>query len=208
MAIQNISVYNFVVANRSIVDMETQLKYTYCAQAVLLLMRICSFRFCPFQSLAETSLGVLFHKKTPQAYIKPKGLLREVSSVNDYLRVFSNVSFSGRTNYLCIMIQLHSSFKLPLWEQCFKKYQDRNLVNLMRFSFTLGINNRVLLNRKQVENQSKAQKFATNVDRFIQKKLSRGLSWPLSIIPLTMFHCSPILTRSKNTVNSGLWLIF
>ena len=75
IAIQNISVYNFVVVTHSIVDMETPLKYTQCACAVLLLMRIYSFRFGHFQSLcmhtkAGTSLMLsqLSDRRTPQVH--------------------------------------------------------------------------------------------------------------------------------------------
>ena len=109
----------------------------------------------PFQHAIKDAcknIGVLFHKRTPQAYIKPLSILREGSTAQDYLRVVSSVAMSGRPNYLGCRTQLHSNFNLPLWEKELKRYHDRNVMNLLRFGFPLGIHNREGLNRRSIEN--------------------------------------------------------
>ena len=113
----------------------------------------------PFQHIikgAYKNIGVTFHKKTPQALIKPLGILREGSSAQDYLRVVSRVAMSGKPNYLGCRIQLHSKFNLPLWEDNLKTYRDKNVINLLRFGFPLGIQSRNDLSRKVVDNHSSA----------------------------------------------------
>ena len=89
IAIQNISVYNFLVVSRSIVDMEMPLKYTQCACAILLLMHIYSFCFGACQSFcmytkAGTSLITTLHRLTVslKAFYSDRALRLPIQCLN------------------------------------------------------------------------------------------------------------------------------
>ena len=55
--------------------------------------------------------------------------MRAGSSMSDYLCVVSDVSYSGKPNYLGCRIQLQSDFNLALWDDKLRAYEDSNVVN-------------------------------------------------------------------------------
>ena len=101
---------------------------------------------------------------------------------------------SGKPNYLGCRVQLHSNFNLELWEQKLKFYEDKHVVNMLRYGFPLGIRHRAHLNRKSIDNHSSAQQFDTHVKKFIDKELQHvTIMGPFTHVPHPLFHCSPML---------------
>ena len=133
---------------------------------------------------AYKQIGVHFKKKTYHTFVQSKAILREGSSNADYLRVVSQVVHSGKPNYLGARIQLPSMFNLHRWEERLKNYHDKNLVNLLKFGFPLGIQKREQLSRRDIDNHSSAQQFHSEISDFITKELNLGaMLGPFSVPP-------------------------
>ena len=95
-------------------------------------------------------------------------------------------------------IEIQSNFNLSLWEKKLKEYEDRHIVNMLRFGFPLGIKDRSGLKRKYIENHSSPLQFKQDVQKFIDKELTfKALLGPFSHPPHPLFHCSPLLIRPK-----------
>ena len=108
------------------------------------------------------------------------------------------VAMSGKPNLGC-RIQLHPNFNLPLWERELRKYEDKNLVNFLRFGFPLGMQSRKGLDRKVIENHSLAQQFSEHVKKCIDKELKHNaMIGPFMHPSHPLYHCSPMLTRPKD----------
>ena len=117
----------------------------------------------------------------------------------DYLRVISAVANSGKPNYLGRKIELGTNFQLTLWEKKLRQYEDKQVVNLLRFGLTLGISVRSQLERKNINNHPMATQFSEHVDAFLQKELLfKAILGPFQHPPHPLFHCSPLLTRPKD----------
>ena len=86
-----------------------------------------------------------FENTKMQGFIKPKDKLDSTCTDSNYLRVISEISHSGKPNYLGRRIELGSSFHLALWEKRLKHYEDKQVVNLLRYGFPLGICDRTQL---------------------------------------------------------------
>ena len=144
-------------------------------------------------------MGIAFSTSKTWSYIKQRGQLHNSCSIGDYLRVVSQVTHSGVPNYKGCRIALGSNFNLKLWEAKLRHYEDKQLVNLLRFGFPLGIIDRTPLARKHIENHTSAREYTPQVKDFIRKELNFGaLLGPFDHPPHPEFHCSPLLTRPKD----------
>ena len=148
---------------------------------------------------ANKPVDGIFQSNPQQQFIQENSSLSRDSSTTDYLNVVSKITASGLPNYKSEKIPLESNFNINLWRSKLKDYHDKHLVNLLKFGFPLGIQNRDKLYRGHIDNHTSAREFTPHVADFICKELDYGaLLGPFSSKPHPEFHCSPLLTRPKD----------
>ena len=143
-------------------------------------------------------IGVIF-KNYPEVEItRPKKVLKKNCTADQYKEAVSEISRVGIPNYKGARIEIQSNINLDKWESYLKNYKDKEVVNLLRYGFPLGINDHKTLNRTNISNHSTATQYPTDVQAYINKEKEKGaLLGPFTKIPHEEYHSSPLLTRPK-----------
>ena len=96
-------------------------------------------------------------------------------------------------------IPLNSGLNIPAWEELLMDYPDKHLLEYLKFGFPLSITNSQLHNQSIVNHHSALQ-FPEAAEKYIQQEKAHGaLLGPAKDIQCPHIHCSPLLTRPKDT---------
>lgn len=92
---------------------------------------------------------------------------------------------------------VHTQLNISKWRELFASYPKADLLDKLEFGFPVGVDTEPDL-LPAVKNHSSSYLFFSWVDKFCIKEISKcGLTGPLSSVPFTDFHVSPIMTSTK-----------
>ena len=95
---------------------------------------------------------------------------------------------------------IKSGLNLPAWEHYLKDYPDQRLFQYLKFGFPLSLTNPDVLHNTEIKNHFSALQYPTAVQDYLDKEKSLGaMLGPVSRVNYPGFHCSPLLTRPKDT---------
>ena len=113
------------------------------------------------------------------------------------LQAHNIVKKSGRHNFLQARIPVESQLKVEAWEEALGDYWDRQLLELIKFGFSLDFNRACNLG-EYTGNHSSAIDCPKDIEAYIEEELHYGvLLGPFEENPIKGGHCSPFMTRSK-----------
>ena len=106
---------------------------------------------------------------------------------------------TGQPNYKYARIPIKSGLKVETWEKYLRDYSDKRVLQCIKFGFPLSLINPNELNNTQITNHFSACQYPKQVQKYIDKEVSLGaILDPVNNIVHEQFHCSPLLTRSKD----------
>ena len=113
------------------------------------------------------------------------------------IEVHHIVRKTGKPNFLGARIPVTSQLKVEVWQDLLKDYWDQQLLQLLRFSFSLDFNRNCPL-ENAIGNHASATQFPGDVDAYIEEESKYGaLLGPFKENPIAHSHVSPFMTRNK-----------
>ena len=114
-----------------------------------------------------------------------------------FLQIHNIVKSTGRPNFLQAHVPVNSQLKIEAWEQELTEYWDQQLLELVKFGFSLDFNRGCHLG-KFSGNHSSANDFPQDIESYITGELSHGaIRGPFEHNPIKNGHTSPFMTRHK-----------
>ena len=87
---------------------------------------------------------------------------------------------------------------IDTWRHYLKDYHNKKLIEYLTYGFPLSLRD-TRLTITEVTNHYSARQFPDDVQSYLDKEISLGaILGPFNKVPLEKFHCSPLLTRSKD----------
>ena len=107
-------------------------------------------------------------------------------------------------SYKQARIPVKFGLNIGAWKRHLRDYPDRKLIQCLQYGFPLSLKNLHTLNNQSVKNHYSALAHPRAVESYLAKEKSRGAIWgPIKDLgqdPQHAFiHCSPFLTRPKDT---------
>ena len=146
---------------------------------------------------ANSQVGVKLTTTLQTSFIRPRAVVPKNALASNYLQIVEEVTNSGVPNYKGCKIQLLSCFNLSYWQDKLRQYEDKEVVNLMRFGFPLGLTNHSNLHRSKVRTIQQPGVFQRTLKYIIKEQEHRVSLGLFQDVPHKCFHCSPMLTGPK-----------
>ena len=148
----------------------------------------------------DKTCGHMVLEKSIFNFVGPDRQPLTVDTVDKMVAVANIILDTGVPNYKMARIPIQSNLNIEAWERYTLDYGDHRLIQYLRFGFPLSLSeSRHLINSKSVSNHASACHFPEAVDEYIHKERSHGaILGPISHIPHSQFHCSPLMTRPKD----------
>ena len=144
----------------------------------------------------DKRVGFLAQANIDFCFIGPDKEPVELNSVGKLLEVAHLIRESGLPNF---RIPIKSCLKVRAWEKYLSDYSDKRVTQYIKFGFPLSLINPHELHNTEVRNHFSALQYPKQVQEYIHKEISLGaLLGPVNEINHEHFHCSPLLTRSKD----------
>ena len=157
------------------------------------------FKYTPRQS--TLSVGFQAQNYGDGKY-GPPGERIDTRDPQQYFASVSRIINSNTPNYKGCRVQIHSELNIPYWEEMLRDYIDKDLTELLKYGFPLGIANRNALDTKAVINHNTATQYEGFVEKYLEKEINKeAILGPFQSVPHTEFHCSPLSTRAKDDDN-------
>ena len=103
---------------------------------------------------------------------------------------------------MCEREYIKSDLNIEMWEHYLPETQYKELLDGIKFGFTLGYIGPVSYHAYN-KNHSSAEKFPDHINDYIKKELEQGtLMGPFNSVPFEFSHSSPLMTRDKSTSES------
>ena len=123
-----------------------------------------------------------------------------IDSVDKLLQTADTILSTGVLNYQMAKIPIKSGLNVDAWEHHLCDYADKCLLQYIKFGYPLSISNPQELCNKEVNNHYSACQYPKHVQQYLDKEKEFGaLLGPVNNIEHRQFHCSPLLTRPKDT---------
>ena len=150
--------------------------------------------------ISSKTVGFLSHKDTSFEFIGPDRPPVCIDSVEKCIEIANIIRTTGLPNYRMARIPIVSNLNTEAWERELSAYPDKHLLQYIKFGFPLSIGHPdVLINTKVVNHQSALQ-YPAAINKYIAKEQSFGtILGPSNNIKSSHYHCSPLLTRPKDT---------
>ena len=132
-----------------------------------------------------------------------------IDTIDDLIKVANQVLDTGVPNYKGARIPIVSKLNVAAWEAYAADYGDKRIVDYIKFGMPLSIDpHRDKLCSQSIQNHHSAIQHPQAVSDYIEKELSFGaLLGPMTSIPHSTFHCSPLMTRPKDAASAELYWI-
>ena len=144
--------------------------------------------------------GFLAHDNTDFTFIGPDRPSLPLNSIQDYLKVSRTIRETGLPNYNMARFPIESDLNIEAWEKYLRHYDNKRLLQYLKYGFPLSIINPDKLNNTNVTNHFSALQFPGAVEQYLQKEIQCGaMLGPFDHIDCPHYHCSPLLTRPKES---------
>ena len=92
---------------------------------------------------------------------------------------------------------VHTQLNIPKWKELLASYPKADIIEKLEFGFPIGIGPEPEL-EPTLKNHSSSYLYYSWVDKFCVKEISKcGMSGPLSTVPFSEYHVSPMMTAVK-----------
>ena len=147
----------------------------------------------------DKEVGYLSLSATDFEFIGPDKEPVCIDSIEKLIPIANSIRASGLPNYRAVRIPIKSGLNVEAWERHLKDYEDKRVVQYIKFGFPLSLNNPHELNNTDITNHYSACQHPQQVQQYIDKEIKLGaLLGPVNAIDHEHFHCSPLLTRPKD----------
>ena len=147
----------------------------------------------------DKEVGYLSRSATDFEFIGPDKEPVCIDSIEKLIPIADSIRSSGLPNYRAVRIPIKSGLNVEAWERYLKDYEDKRVIQYIKFGFPLSLNNPHELNNTEITNHYSACQHPQQVQEYINKETKLGaLLGPVNAIDHEHFHCSPLLTRPKD----------
>ena len=116
--------------------------------------------------------------------------------VPDVVEAHAKIKNSALPNFMALRIPVTSQLKVPVWKKYLDQYWDKQLVDLLEFSFPLDFDRNITLNSTEV-NHNSALQYPDHVQVYLEEEIKYGAIYgQFDTVPFSC-HFSPFLTRDK-----------
>ena len=130
-----------------------------------------------------------FKRPAPTQSLKSK-------SPSDY-ELYSKVIAYNRPNYIGAKVDLNPNFPVKTWEAVFSDYNDKQLVDFMRYGWPTSFMGDTLPTLS-LSNHASSIRQPKAVQSFLDKEVSlQGLAGPFTECPFEWLRLNPMMTREK-----------
>ncbi len=149
-------------------------------------------KVCPGEGRWRSSLG-------PSCPLVSPGVSSFDSSVESWFHLNEEVIESGFPNYRGLRIPVPSGLCFEAWDCLLSEYEDKEIVDCMRFGWPIGAYREVSVSDGHKRNHGGAREFPAQVEKYLQKEVSFGaILGPFDTNPLPgRLHVSPLNTVPK-----------
>ena len=149
--------------------------------------------------IPSKKIGFLSHEKETFEFIGPDRNPVSIKTVEQCI-YWANIIAETCPNYKAARIPLNLGLNISAWEELLSDYPDKHLLQYLKFGFPLSITNPQALSNQTTNNHHSATQFPKAVKEYIQQeKAHEALIGPAKDIQCPHIHCSPLLTRPKDT---------
>ena len=114
----------------------------------------------------------------------------------DIIEAHKLIKKSGMPNFMSCRIPVQGQIKSEKWQYYLQDYWDKQIVDLITYSFPLDFDRKINLQSVQ-ENHKSALDFPQEIDKYIETEIKHGaLLGPFQSLPISS-HISPLMTRAK-----------
>ena len=150
--------------------------------------------------IPSKTVGFLSHKNKEFEFIGPDRPPVCINSVDKCIEIANIIRDTGVPNYKMACVPITSNLNVDAWERVLSAYPDKHLLQYIKFGFPLSISHPNYLTNNKVVNHYSAIQYPDAIVKYIAKEQSFGTSLgPASQINIPHYHCSPLLTRPKDT---------
>ena len=151
-------------------------------------------------NFSDKKLGYLAKQSTDFVFIGPDRQMVEITDIQQCVNIAHHIRLTGKPNYMEARYPLKSDLNLEAWNRLLFDYMDKRLLQYLGFGFPLSLNEPETLGNKVIKNHISALQYLEAVDRYLAKEIEAGaIIGPISDINNFHIHCSPLLTRPKDT---------
>ena len=144
--------------------------------------------------------GYLALQSTDFEFIGPDRQAVQITDTSDYLRIARIVKETNVSNYKGACIPIQSGLNHEAWEFHLLGYPDKRLLQYIKFGFPLSLRHADKLHNTNVTNHPSATLHPRAVEEYLLSEKAKGaILGPFKHIQEEGFHCSPLLTRPKDT---------
>ena len=152
----------------------------------------------------DKTRGYIAIDSTDFEFIGPDRPTVNITNVAEYIKLAHTIRSSGLPNYRQARIPIKSGLKIDAWKRLLQDYPDKKLLQYLEYGFPLSIANPDRLNNHEIHNHFSALQHPKAIQEYLVKEQSHGAI----LGPVQEFaqapehreiHCSPLLTRPKDT---------
>ena len=130
----------------------------------------------------------------------------EINSVDKLIQTADVILDTGVPNYQMARIPKKSGLNVEAGEHHLRDYAAKRLLRYIKFGYPLSLNNPHDLCNKEITNHYSACQYPKQVQDYLDKENeSDALLGPINNITHSQYHCSPLLTRPKDTDKGELY---
>ena len=145
-------------------------------------------------------LGFLALEGSQFQFIGPDRDCPNPPSLADDISMARVIRSTGLPNYKQARFPVHSDLNIQAWERLLESSPNTRLLDYLKFGFPLSLYNHESLTNKDIVNHFSALQYPSAVTEYLHKEVNLGaILGPFVDIPYHEFHCSPLLTRPKDT---------
>ena len=157
-------------------------------------------------SIPDKQFGFPNHKHPTFQFMGPDREPVHIRTIEEHLHIAEIIRQTGVPNYAQARIPIVSGLNLEAWEQALTDYPDKILIHYIKFGFPLSITSPDSLHVTDIINHASATSFPEHIQEYIDKESSLGaMLGPANSVASPYFHCSPLLSRPKDT--NKRWII-
>ena len=144
--------------------------------------------------------GFLNHERPSFHFIGPDREPVHIRTIEKHLHIAEIIRQTGVPNYAQARIPIVSGLNLEAWKQALSDYPDKFLIQCIKFGIPLSLTSPDSLHIIDIKNNASATAFPEHIQEYIDKEHSLGaMLGPVGSVASSHFHCSPLLSRPKDT---------
>ena len=157
-------------------------------------------RTCSDFNYPDKKVGFINVEATDFSFFGPDREVVKLDSIEKLIKTADTILSTGVPNYQEARIPIESGLNVQAWERYFHDYADKRLLQYIRFGFPLSLIDSHELCNKEAINHFSAIQYPDHVLEYLNKEKALGaLLGPVNHPIHDQYHCSPLLTRPKDT---------